>query len=262
MATDDKLITDADIVAALETAGLLSTTTGVLKAGDTMTGDLVIDMNNPRIVLKDSSGAPADTDADITNLNGVLLVRSRANDDSNNFTIINVDLASGVLSLDGNTSVQVPAISGANQAAQVTAYDAALGQLAIGGIEMGDTGWRDVSGELLNGWAASSVLLRRVGSTCTMVLQGLDPALQTNTVFYTFSTGFRVRPLDDTQGRNRAWFPIATQTTADTPDAWVHVTGSNGANVETAEVSSSMFGQFSWSTGDDWPVALPGIEAV
>jgi hypothetical protein len=47
----------------------------------------------------------------------------------------------------------IPAITAAGQAAQVTAFDAAVGQLAIGGVEMGDTGWRDVSSLLRTGLA-------------------------------------------------------------------------------------------------------------
>lgn len=39
-------------------------------------------------------------------------------------------------------TVTVPVVTAPNQAAQVTAYDAVTGRLAIGGVEMGNTGWR------------------------------------------------------------------------------------------------------------------------
>lgn len=59
---------------------------------------------------------------------------------------------SGNVILSSATSVAVPAISGTSQAAQVTAYNAPLNQLAIGGYEIGDTEWRNISSSFATGW--------------------------------------------------------------------------------------------------------------
>ena len=98
---------------------------------------------------------------------------------SSGLTVTGDATISGTLDVGGATTV--PAASAAGEVAQVSEYDAATGQLQIGGIEMGDTGWRKIitwSSGVQDGsnqvgtintsnWTLSgngAVMIRRVGS--------------------------------------------------------------------------------------------------
>ena len=84
------------------------------------------------------------------------------------------------------------AVWAANQAAQVTASDPTTGQLAIGGVEIGDTNWRDVTADLLHGWTASELRVRRTGSIVHVQMTLGDAAAATDDDLYSLPTGFRI----------------------------------------------------------------------
>lgn len=62
----------------------------------------------------------------------------------------------------------------------------------------GDTGWRDISADLINGATATLALIRRINDTVTFRVSGLQlPSTAVGDVFYTVPTGFIV---DSTYG--------------------------------------------------------------
>lgn len=48
-----------------------------------------------------------------------------------------------------------------------------------------DTGWRDITSLLSNGWASSRVLIRRQGNWTVLRITGLNPATATGSYFLT-----------------------------------------------------------------------------
>lgn len=113
----------------------------------------------------------------------------------------------------------------------------------------GDTGWRDVSSSLINGWTGT-ILMRRVGSSVSARMQLDSTAATSTTVNVGPGSGFRPTG-------NNITFPMrpATGNTV----AWGQVTGASAAILAsntTALTASSM--EFSWLTNDTWPTSLPG----
>lgn len=112
----------------------------------------------------------------------------------------------------------------------------------------GDTGWRNITANLLNGWAGGTIYLRRVGSVVTMRLTGTSGANKTAVDFIGMDLGFR--PLATT----RVPF-CATSTTVSvleyspTTNAW------RSANTDNL---GSNFSEINWTTTDPWPTSLPG----
>ena len=88
-------------------------------------------------------------------------------------------------------NVVVPTANAAGEAAQVTAIDPTTGRLAIGGIEMGDTGWRDIKSTLTNGWVAGAFAIRRVGCTIWVRMQSVSAAAATSNSIILLPVGFR-----------------------------------------------------------------------
>ena len=98
---------------------------------------------------------------------------------------------SGGVDMGGAPSVVVPAATAATHAAQVSAIDATTGRLAIGGREIGDTGWRNVSADLINGWTGT-LYLRRTGYVVKLWAQSaLDGTSATDNNFYALPGEFR-----------------------------------------------------------------------
>jgi len=175
----------------------------------------------------------------------------------------------GEFRLTSNTSVTVPAVAdgATSSAAQVTARDSGTGQLAIAGIELGDTGWRDVSSFLLNGWTGT-LEWRRIGNDIIFRTAygsaGLDGSAATSTVF--------LKP--DALGVGCYW------DTAFSAEARVLFYRSNGALIESEYwyinqwhapgfgAAENKYGFFNGNevratarNDQGWPTSLPGTAA-
>ncbi len=159
------------------------------------------------------------------------------------------------------TSVTVPAATAASHAAQVSAIDATTGRLAIGGMEVGDTGWRNVSGDILNGFALNgadaALSLRRNGDTVKLVGVYINTTGATANTLYAFGTGFR--PNLDIY-KYVGW-PTFNATNYAAGDA-VRLGGSGVSTIQTTERGAA-FAVFTaeFETHDPWPTSLPGTAA-
>lgn len=224
----------------------------------TLTGNVTMTAQNPVLYLQSNSAAGSSfyawrDEAGNTagywrfnnNLNRIELIATdtRAPGASTVEAII-ISPQDGVVMTQA-ASVTVPAISGTSQAAQVTAYDATTGRLAIGGVEMGDTGWRDVS--VINSWTGT-LHIRRTGNVVhAYAVADLDGTSATSNGFYQAPIGFRAK--------STFYVVTATQTPA-TATAWA-----NASMLASTHRGSGLRFNITYSTTDAWPTSLPGTAA-
>jgi len=187
---------------------------------------------------------------------GTFKISSASDAGAQQTSFINISRSAGSLDMTGATSVSVPAVAdGATEAAaQVTARDSGTGQLAIAGIELGDTGWRDVTSLLTNGFvmASGSFLIRRVGNTVmygTDVLGSyLDGSSKTANGCITLPSGFSAAGA----ASYTAWRTANTSFTA----AW-----HSGAAISVNNTSTTLSPSGQFFTDASWPSTLPGTAA-
>jgi hypothetical protein len=162
--------------------------------------------------------------------------------------------------MNNAASVTVPAPSGIGQAAQVSAIDAATGRLAIGGREIGDTGWRNVASLLTTGWAIKAngyAQIRRVGNEVHWSAW-LDGSSATGNNVQNLLSGFR----DSVKGLNGAQSFTALASDGNLLWRVVTATGYSIINNGGAQLSGSAYQMSgSWTTTDPWPNSLPGVAA-
>jgi hypothetical protein len=129
----------------------------------TATGDVKISSETPNLYIYDTNSAAGTRNFKI-NVNGNTSFLRAVSDDGLSVvaTLAQMDNITGEVAIGAGGSVTVPVPTASGQAAQISAIDAATGRLAIGGREIGDTGWRNISSLLLNGWTGK-LEVRRVG---------------------------------------------------------------------------------------------------
>jgi len=135
--------------------------------------------------------------------------------------------------------------------------DAATGRLAIGGHEIGDTGWRNVNANLENGWTTPGVwMIRRTGDMVSIGVEynNLDASAATSNRFYTIPTGFR------SLGYVHAVAGVADASLY----GLIRIDGVSDHGIVL--LTPVYTGQpvvrpsASWPTKDPWPTVLPGSE--
>lgn len=179
-----------------------------------------------------------------------------------------IDGCSGTITLAGKGSMTVVS-DGANWlviSAQYTdesigrrifTWSSALSSGATTGWQMtyGDTGFRELSAALSNGWTVTSLLIRRVNSTVHMHIYNLKATSATNATFYTLPSGFKL-----TLGSNGMYIPASKTLASTTSDGLIGVTSTSGAMFSQGSYAGFTASQMlaSWSTSDSWPSSLPG----
>lgn len=124
------------------------------------------------------------------------------------------------------------------------------GRVTVAGKEIGDTGWREISSLLINGWAlgagVTALYLRRVGYTVEVYANNagdLDSTSKSNDVAVAAISGFSASSTVRRRvGGDAFW--------------------SNGAELIASGVSGSILAAGTWTTTDEWPSTLPGSAAV
>jgi hypothetical protein len=170
-------------------------------------------------------------------------------------------------------SVVVPAGDAANEAAQITAYDAATGRIAIGAVEMGNTGWRtilqwDASGVFSvgsafsgTGWeprtgVAGYVRLRRTGSIVTIAYVGVQTTSTGPTSMISIPAGFRNASTFLTP-----WFTSGSAEVARRLTANGNVLGrAQSSAFAVGDRTPNEVTEVSFVTVETWPSSLPGSE--
>lgn len=119
----------------------------------------------------------------------------------------------------------------------------------LGDLER-DTGWRDLTASLINGWTATSVRVRRDGPLGVIRVQGLNGAAATSSYFANIPAGFFA-------GSQNIPILIGTTNAA----VWV-IGGGTGISLPTNTAVSSTVSTASQYVGDlAWPATLPGTPA-
>ena len=126
----------------------------------------------------------------------------------------------------------------------------------------GDTGWRDVSTLLLNGWKnkANHMTIRRIN--CKVILRfpfvGLDGSAATRPVFITLPDGFKYRNSSNYGAIGTIvvgnGFELGT-------NANLQIVSKDFNSLSTTPSSLDMTGELSWTTDDPYPSTLPGTAA-
>ena len=123
----------------------------------------------------------------------------------------------------------------------------------------GDTGWRDISTLLINGWKnkANHMTMRRINYKVILRFPfvGLDGSAATKPVFITLPNGFKYR-----NGSNYGaigtivvgnGFELGTT-------ANLQIVSKDFDSLSTKPSSLDMTGELSWTTDDAYPSILPG----
>lgn len=216
-------------------------------------GSLAIDSTTPLVITQEDG-------------NGASLDIRRISDDESRvrvldaaqsaYTEIRFETLTRTINMEtGAAIVEVPAISGTSQAAQVTAYDATTGQLAIGGHEIGDTGLRDVSSLLTTGWTADTFNIRRTGNVVEAQISNMDYSSGGSATFATLPTGFRPAAnfnalASSVAATSGAAASIRVCTITSSTGTWTASTGVDDFNIYVT-----------FTTDDAWPSSLPGSAA-
>jgi len=239
----------------------------VSQSGDTMTGVLAFNGDfyfNRQIEFR--SGGVRQTDI-LENTEGGYFAIRKFNS-AGTVVMGAIEMApSGTVTISSAVGLAVPPVSGPTQAAQVTAYNATTGQRQIAGVEVGDTGLRNIDGLLGTDWVViageGGVILRRSGNTVQFsgqVQTGATPAASMlslpagfrpiNAIGY-HSEGFLVRAENDVQ-----WESFSQ---------WYRIRSYDGYVFPVWKPMAPWLAYVRWShtfmTGDAWPTTLPGVAA-
>lgn len=110
-------------------------------------------------------------------------------------------------------------------------------------LTYGDTGWRNVSAALINGWTGT-VYLRRITRTVFMQVEGLDGAAKTNNNFVDLPSGW------NSDHARLLFYTFAPAIVRGDAGPYNLASCVNSTDVH--------YGNFSWITNDAWPASLPG----
>lgn len=181
----------------------------------------------------------------------------------------------GGVIVGSGSSLTIPAATAATHAAQVSAIDAATGRLAIGGREIGDTGWRDITSFIhagvLHASNAGKLLVKRNGDMVTLFTFNLWLAAGTGLVNlldgtpgHLIPTGFQVSG----QGAFQLLHSFRSNSGVEVSNfsiysgaalAWVSETILTSGTTTSTRPPISLMGQVTYLTSDVWPASLPGI---
>ena len=237
------------------TTAALTATDGILSSGST--GSSVPSAKGLEVINTNATSGEQRFKLSVTNA-GDPRLDAMSDDGSSRLRNAFVARSDGEFRLTDNTSVSVPAATAATHAAQVSARDATYGQLAIGGVEMGDTGWRDVTADAAAALTAGTIRMKRHGNTVHVSLLGTKMAV--NTTYYTLPTGFGI---DNYSGMYYSFSQLA-RSAASVNTVWMrsigqalHISSHTGTwNASGDYLNAS----FSFETQNAWPTTLPGTQ--
>lgn len=131
--------------------------------------------------------------------------------------------------------------------------DTTVGTRIFAGTTMiyGDTGWRDITSNLTNGWTAEIVRIRRQNNTVTLEHRGLSAPVVENLAWITMPAGFAdARTLIPITARTG----IFTSTVNNSLGCSFHAV--SGFTLDTYALATS-----TWSVSAVWPSTLHGTPA-
>ena len=121
-------------------------------------------------------------------------------------------------------------------------------------VEYGDTGWRNISSLLTNGWGGS-VYARRINASVELRTEGLTRSA-TSTDIMSLPAGF----LPDTVAGFGFRFTLH-QADSTASQTRFRTISSGLTTVHTSSVPGPYYGGTMWTTSEAWPTTLPGTPA-
>lgn len=117
----------------------------------------------------------------------------------------------------------------------------------------GDTGWRDLTPLLANGWTAQWMRIRRVNNTATLQFLNVGGADATTDTIFTLPIGFQ-----PSTGGYHLGLPFADS--APNNLSYIRIGGINFMLIKgrAAPYSTSVMSTVSWDVYEPWPTTLPG----
>lgn len=110
----------------------------------------------------------------------------------------------------------------------------------------GDTGLRNMAGELTNVESAGHVQLNRYGNLCTLIFHDVKTTTSGNTAILTLPIGFR---------------PDISQSGSAIGTTRIQATNNGSFVLLGATVGTVITGSLTWYTPNPWPTTLPGVAA-
>jgi len=127
-----------------------------------------------------------------------------------------------------------------------------------------DTGWRNLSGSLVNGWAVTNSLygphIRRIGNQVRVISAtylGLDGTSATEDNFVELPSGF-LNTKRHTYGSNVGFFSVYASVPATIYGVSCPATTGRFLRVPPG---NKYAGELTWITDEAWPTTLPGTPA-
>lgn len=117
-------------------------------------------------------------------------------------------------------------------------------------VAYGDTGWRNVTGNVINGWTANTILFRRIGDLVHVHLENVAASSATSDVAFGVPTGYSPATPSPHRGILTSANNVSYRYLASSSN--VTVQGRSGATIYCTT---------SWSCTAAWPTTLPGTPA-
>lgn len=114
----------------------------------------------------------------------------------------------------------------------------------------GDTGWRNISGLLINGWTVSRMSIRRYGDTVCLQLNGLNKSEATSDNFLAGIQGFAPH-------LGELWLPWGEEAV----NVILRYQNQHLQRANRGNARINGYGTFNWVTAQAWPSTLPGTPA-
>jgi hypothetical protein len=188
----------------------------------------------------------------------------RYSDAGGNIGGLTINRATGAINAGGTVAVS-PATA-AGQAPQVTAIDAVTGRLAIGGVEMGSTGRRNVTADMSNIDPANTgqLLVTRVGNVVTWDFNQLLLLAGTGVINLSTTLPLGFRPDRLTHGAVCRWNSGSMiQWVSFNAGVLTWLSEQNVGNAHggttTTRPTVGITGQVSYRVTSAFPTALPGV---
>ena len=116
-------------------------------------------------------------------------------------------------------------------------------------LTYGDTGWRNITMDLSNGWTANTVTIRRFGATVFLRMYQVNGTAQTTNTIITLPSGFRSGVFQ--------YEPVYTES-SQLSTVLVESTGNIKAAGSNTKYGTAAYAEIRWSTIEPWPTTLPG----
>ena len=121
-------------------------------------------------------------------------------------------------------------------------------------VEYGDTGWRNISSLMVNGWGGS-VYIRRINASVELRAEGLTRSETSHTIM-TLPAGFL-----PTQAAGYGFRFVLHQADPTASQTRFRILSNTLTTINSSTVPGPYYGGTTWTISEAWPNTLPGTPA-